>query len=180
MSQRTSAGEVVTVPRNFKLLDELENSEKGVGDMSISFGLVDSGDTFLSDWNGGILGPAGVSCCFSCCSTCIVGSIVCNVLTVCGLRRCCIGHNDINYFCVKREYRTTHASCIMQLQSHLYYLNFIYCDFCMFFYYHLFVDTTRQSVLSIANSLHQAIPVGSSYFEIPIENQHDLCGFPYR
>lgn len=59
MSQRTSAGEVVTVPRNFKLLDELENSEKGVGDMSISFGLVDSGDTFLSDWNGGILGPAG-------------------------------------------------------------------------------------------------------------------------
>jgi hypothetical protein len=23
--------------------------------------LVDSGDTFLSDWNGGILGPAGVS-----------------------------------------------------------------------------------------------------------------------
>ena len=74
MSQRTSAGEVVTVPRNFKLLDELENSEKGVGDMSISFGLVDSGDTFLSDWNGGILGPAGVSCCFVCSNcTCIVG-----------------------------------------------------------------------------------------------------------
>ena len=52
---------MVIVPRNFKLLEELENSEKGHGDMSISFGLVDSGDTFLSDWNGGILGPAGVS-----------------------------------------------------------------------------------------------------------------------
>ena len=61
MSSRTPAGETVIVPRNFKLLEELENSEKGHGDMSISFGLVDSGDTFLTDWNGGILGPAGVS-----------------------------------------------------------------------------------------------------------------------
>lgn len=59
--QRTPTGETVIVPRNFKLLEELEKSEKGLGDMAISFGLVDSGDTFLSDWNGGILGPAGVS-----------------------------------------------------------------------------------------------------------------------
>lgn len=58
---KTPSGEVVIVPRNFKLLEELEKSEKGHGDMSISFGLVDSGDTFLSDWNGGILGPVGVS-----------------------------------------------------------------------------------------------------------------------
>lgn len=48
------------MPRNFKLLEELEKSEKGHGDMAISFGLVDQGDTFLSEWNGGILGPAGV------------------------------------------------------------------------------------------------------------------------
>jgi hypothetical protein len=59
--QRTPAGETVIVPRNFKLLEELERSEKGLGDMSISFGLVDSGDTFLTHWNGGILGPGGVS-----------------------------------------------------------------------------------------------------------------------
>jgi hypothetical protein len=59
--QKTPAGETVIVPRNFKLLEELEKSEKGHGDMSISFGLVDSGDTFLTDWNGGILGPGGVS-----------------------------------------------------------------------------------------------------------------------
>lgn len=59
--KKTPAGETVIVPRNFKLLEELERSEKGHGDMSISFGLVDSGDTFLTDWNGGILGPVGVS-----------------------------------------------------------------------------------------------------------------------
>jgi len=59
--QRTPTGEVVIVPRNFKLLAELEASEKGAGEMAISFGLVDAGDTFLTDWNGGILGPPGVS-----------------------------------------------------------------------------------------------------------------------
>mmetsp|Transcript_579 Transcript_579/g.940 ORF Transcript_579/g.940 Transcript_579/m.940 type:complete len:147 (-) Transcript_579:104-544(-) len=57
--QRTPAGETVVMPRNFKLLEELEKSEKGVGDMAISYGLVDAGDTFLTEWNGGILGPPG-------------------------------------------------------------------------------------------------------------------------
>lgn len=60
--KKTPSGEVVIVPRNFKLLEELEKSEKGHGDMCISFGLVDSGDTFLTEWNGGILGPPAVSC----------------------------------------------------------------------------------------------------------------------
>jgi hypothetical protein len=54
-------GETVIVPRNFKLLEELEASEKGLGDMAISYGLVDSGDIFMREWNGGILGPVGVS-----------------------------------------------------------------------------------------------------------------------
>jgi len=48
---------VVIVPRNFKLLEELERSEKGLGEMAISFGLADAGDTFLTNWNAGILGP---------------------------------------------------------------------------------------------------------------------------
>ena len=59
--QRLPSGETVTTPRNFKLLEELEHSEKGQGDMSISYGLVDSSDIFMGEWNGGILGPHGVS-----------------------------------------------------------------------------------------------------------------------
>jgi hypothetical protein len=51
----------VIVPRNFKLLEELEASEKGTGDMSVSLGLVDHDDIFLSEWQGSILGPGGVS-----------------------------------------------------------------------------------------------------------------------
>ena len=52
---------LVLVPRNFKLLEELENSEKGHGDMSISYGLEQADDIFLTNWIGTILGPAGVS-----------------------------------------------------------------------------------------------------------------------
>ena len=66
--QVTPSGETVIVPRNFKLLEELEKMEKGNTEMAISFGLVDGADVLLSNWNGGILGPHGVSffCCFVC------------------------------------------------------------------------------------------------------------------
>lgn len=53
---------MVEVPRNFRLLEELEKGEKALGvNQNVSVGLRDADDIYMHYWNGTIVGPGGTT-----------------------------------------------------------------------------------------------------------------------
>lgn len=53
---------MVEVPRNFRLLQQLEAGEKGTGtNQNVSVGLRDTDDIFMHYWNGTIVGPVNTN-----------------------------------------------------------------------------------------------------------------------
>ena len=101
MNRTTMSG--VEIPRNFILLDELEKGEKSqFCDPSLSWGLTDSEDVNLSDWNASILGPSGV---------CFFPLSIMTLLLSCS-------HTQMRTHCHKHTQQTRHEGRLYFLTIH--------------------------------------------------------------